>query len=248
MPCALLAGCLARILGIVAVLTSVPTVAETQSSVKNLDPQGAVPASSIRMPEIQGVKERPVAAIYCDCEGLSTVPPRAVRRGVSALVVVWADGKVLWSKNRVSGGPPYFRGCVPCELVTHVIARVERPEAGVKFVYIPYRPGGCMVRIAVDTPSKAFSTFSQHELFHDTFNSGGDALTEKSESLEVTGDSAIRQFRENWRNTKECILSVIPAQGERIGNVHFVLRWSAPADKAACPPMERPRKGGRHCD
>lgn len=214
-----------KMLLVVALLWTTAIPGQTAPTDKAFGPQGQTPAKHIRMPQIQGTAKRPVAAIYCDCEGLSLKHPGGVRQGVSVIALVWADGTVVWSENHVSGGPPYFKGNMPVATVSDVLKRVQDPEAGVEFKYIPYLPGGCGVHIAVDCSLRVFTAYSQHELVDETFSKPqSDELAGEDRSLDTLGIAAIRQFQKNWQNTKKDIVGIIPAQGQSIGSIRFVLR------------------------
>jgi len=44
-------------------------------------------------------------------------------------VGAWPDGHVIWSEDRVRGGPPYWEGQVPPERVSALLKQVERDGA-----------------------------------------------------------------------------------------------------------------------
>src|SRR5262245_51760102 len=51
---------------------------------------------------------------------------RSSRARVPALVLaVWGDGQIVWSKDRVKGGAPYYASQVDPEIVSALLSRLE---------------------------------------------------------------------------------------------------------------------------
>jgi hypothetical protein len=64
-----------------------------------------------------------VVAIYAQDWG------RAAHGMPRLILVAWGDGHVVWSEDRVQGGPPYLTGDIPPARVSAVLERTDRDGA-----------------------------------------------------------------------------------------------------------------------
>src|SRR6267378_4256032 len=62
-----------------------------------------------------------VLSIYPENWGLG-----ARQRVPAIILAIWPDGQIVWSTDRVNGGPPYFSGKVDPADVVVVLADLER--------------------------------------------------------------------------------------------------------------------------
>src|SRR5207302_434840 len=61
-----------------------------------------------------------VIAIYSQDWGLASAGNPTI------ILAIWPDGRVVWSKDRLCGGSPYFTGQVDPEVVETLVSRFEK--------------------------------------------------------------------------------------------------------------------------
>jgi hypothetical protein len=85
---------------------------------------------SIRMPkQLERPGVPPVAAVYSQHAMIIHRPGSeacAVDPDDDVIVVVWPDGRIVWSDDRIRGGPPYTVGEVDKEAVRELLAKLSR--------------------------------------------------------------------------------------------------------------------------
>lgn len=62
-----------------------------------------------------------ILAIYPEDWGL-----RSSARIPALILAVWPDGHIVWSKDRLMGGAPYFAGQIDREIVSSLLLRLEQ--------------------------------------------------------------------------------------------------------------------------
>jgi hypothetical protein len=87
------------------------------------------------------------------------------------IFVVWPDGRILWSDDRVRGGPPYSLGQVKKEEVNDLLRRLSRSGAFEPSLFAHTIMGHCegpsVCMVATDGTG-AMDLSSDHEIFDET--------------------------------------------------------------------------------
>jgi hypothetical protein len=60
-----------------------------------------------------------VLAVYIENEGTISLP-------TTLILVAWPDGHVVWSGDRLRGGPPYCMSTVDPQTITAALTRAEK--------------------------------------------------------------------------------------------------------------------------
>ena len=148
-----------------------------------------------------------------------------------AVLLVWRDGSVLWSEDRVGGGPPYFRGRTSTDQVAEAIKTIEQTGA---FEGMPWPLhfgfDSAFTTIAVCDGSRRLSMSSWHELFElnpklVAASYGVTSLDGRNrEDVIAAQPEDYRVFRETWKQIRDVTSSLIPAEGHPAGNVRLEVR------------------------
>jgi len=101
-----------------------------------------------------------VVAVYTQDWGRVSAGPLHI------IVVAWPDGHVVWSEDRIRGGPPYLAGQVPPARVTAVLERVERDGVfhDKRLAQACFGPDSQFTTILVKKATRQLQMDSWHEL------------------------------------------------------------------------------------
>jgi hypothetical protein len=149
-------------------------------------------------------------------------PPGATNFGPQIIVVLWSDGKIVWSGNEITGGPPLRQGSFPKEKLAALMDTVERKGA---FTNQALRrawlgPDSRFTTIAADDGRRKLRLLSWHELFEQRTN-----LVATAHGIEGLGgrnrDTVLqdqpedyRQFRKIWSEIRQAVVALVPMTGE----------------------------------
>ena len=81
---------------------------------------GAVSYASAASPSRPVTEADTVLAVYTQDWGLGS------SQGTKLILAAWPDGYVVWSQDRIEGGPPYFAGSVAPRLLSGGLSRAVR--------------------------------------------------------------------------------------------------------------------------
>jgi hypothetical protein len=176
-----------------------------------------------------------VLAVYREDWGLASSGAPAV------LLVAWPDGHIVWSSDRLKGGPPYYTGSTSPKKVAALLARFEKDGllADEKLNDPQFGPDSQFTTLLIKRGKQQAKMQSWHELF------------EVSDSMVVDhhGVQSLRGrrrldvlrkapkdylfFRLVWSETRGKLNDLIPAQGTVSAGKPFlkvgVLSWQEPA-------------------
>jgi hypothetical protein len=182
------------------------------------------PISSVSMLVIIGESETPVVGLYVntgwmwersiDSSGSSIWLPVGRER---VIIAVWADGRVVWSKDQLWGGEPYFVGKIPRERIDSFLEQLRRlhvfkdPLRSSDYIYTPdFR----FTTIAIFTGSEMAEMCSEHEFWE--LSRRKQMLAEESRDF--------RRFCKVWAEIREAAKDLIPSEGQPAGDLQFEIR------------------------
>ena len=136
------------------------------------------------------------------------------------MLVAWADGNIVWSEDRVHGGPPYLQGRVPAARVAAALGRCaadgffDDRTLGLEH----FGPDSAFVTILLRSGGRALQMRSWHELAEGrgrlVARSGGLAPLSGERRLAVVRKepAAYLYYRAAWSELREVASSLIPAE------------------------------------
>jgi len=160
-----------------------------------------------------------VLAIYPEDWGLASAKP------VSAIVLaIWPDGHIVWSKDRLHGGAPYFTGRIDPEDVSALLSRFEHDGlfADKKLNWAHFGPDSDFTTLLVKSGKKQLKMQSWHELYED----GGKAIVGHHGARGLDGRRRLEALRDEpaeylhyrfvWSETRGRLIDLIPNDGKPI--------------------------------
>lgn len=178
-------------------------------------------AEAENIPVVGGKESCPVVAIWRDDHG--NAPTKDF--GPFVITAIWQDGTVIWSKDNVRGGPPYFRGNIDPDGLESVLQGLAADEAFV----VPYAyqnnfgPDSFFTAVYLFHKGLAFFSRSWHEMAEQNSKvvaaSGGmlslTALDGKSREEFLKDDKEdYLKYRQMWERIRRAITSLLPEKGE----------------------------------
>jgi hypothetical protein len=159
-----------------------------------------------------------VLAVYREDWGLAS------RGDVALIFAAWPDGKVVWSAERVQGGPPYRTGKVEPKKVAALLARFEKDGlfADKKLGDPNFGPESQFITVFVKSGKQQIKMRSWHELFEESDNladagHGVEVLEGGKRRLDVlrTASSEFLFYRLVWSETRGKLAELIPSESSR---------------------------------
>ena len=159
-------------------------------------------------------------------------------RGDSKIIVCfWSDGLIVWSRNRVRGGKPYYTGRIAPARFTELISGFERDNilSNKKLARSHLGPDSQFTKIEIRSGKRSLTMLSWHELYED----GGRVFASKSGLVRLTAASVkealkrepldYQQYRATWDRIRATIDAIIPKPGAKTAGHpqmrHGVLSW-----------------------
>jgi len=171
----------------------------------------------------------PIITIYgCDW-GL---PSRVEREREWIFLSVWPDGKVIWSKDELNGGPPYFTGNIDSQKIDvffQIINNKKINESSVKFKNY-YGPDSAFIKIVVVKDANYIEMSSWHELYNANPNLvvtsfGIESLNGRSRQEVLSQQpKEYQEFLNVWSELRQASKSLIPEEGQPAGDIKFELK------------------------
>jgi hypothetical protein len=181
-------------------------------------------APPVQMPVVVGETTPPVVAISFVEESIYGGPFRPI-------LLVWKEGRIVWSPDLLKGGPPYREGKVAPERVKKVLSDLDRrgvfKYSGRREHYGPDYP---YTTIAIAVGTKRLSVSSWHEYAEKgstvVATAGGLALLEGRDRARVLASEpeSYRQFRKVWADLRAGLATLIPDRGREAGKLQFRLQ------------------------
>ena len=166
---------------------------------------------------------RPVIAVYWDC--------RASRPGKGetfpVIVAIWNDGTIIWSKEPVNGGAPYFKGHIEPKELTQTLTVIREKVKDKEFKKFNVGFDSAYTRIAIDDAESPLFMASWHEGFEsnpklvDTANGITSLDGRDRKAVWEKQPEEYKTFRAVWAYIKESALALIPKEGEAVQDITF---------------------------
>jgi len=144
------------------------------------------------------------------------------------IAAVWSDGKAIWSRDWIHGGPPYLAGQIDEQALKGFATRIR--EAGLlgaketRQTYAVFESNFTVIRVC--EPGRSFTMQSVHEIISNPNlvataygvealegRSGEDVLSEQPAEYQL--------FRRTWDLVKTGTVEMLPASGTECENVKF---------------------------
>ena len=136
------------------------------------------------------------------------------------ILAAWPDGYVVWSKDRVNGGPPYFSGRTDPEKITALLSRFEKEGlfAHEELEQAHFGPDSSFITVLVKSGPKQCEMCSWHELMeasdHVADGDRGAVAIEGRRLDELRKQSPdYLFFRTVWSETRAKLSELIPGNG-----------------------------------
>jgi hypothetical protein len=147
------------------------------------------------------------------------------------ITAVWPDGQVIWSRDDLNGGPPYFQGRIDRQALRTMLADLETTGAfTASYVRTNnFGPDSYCTGIFMAQGAKTFMSRSWHELVEQNPNlmaasSGLTSLKGQTRGAFLKSDDPeYQKYRRLWGEVRSRIRTLVPQNGEELGNVEFKL-------------------------
>jgi|SRR5580704_8875344 hypothetical protein len=174
-----------------------------------------------------------VIAVYREDWGLGSNGQPAI------IFAAWPDGHLVWSDDRIKGGPPYHSAQIEPQRFAKLIARFENDGlfADGKLNDAQWGPDSAFITVLIKSGKRKVDMSSWHELFEahgGLITSAGVLLSEKRPRLEVLRKEPADYlfYRMVWSETRTSIAAMIPSAGQPTTGSPLkragVLSWQEP--------------------
>lgn len=138
------------------------------------------------------------------------------------VMVVWPDGRIIWSKDSMKGGPPLLEGTVDPAKIRQILEKLEGHGLFAK-------PANSLFHVGPDASShfihlhsgkKEAKLISWHELYEVNPNvvatsSGLGTLGDRKREDVLSGDTKeYQEFRKLWSEIRNLSAELIPKEGK----------------------------------
>jgi hypothetical protein len=156
-----------------------------------------------------------VLAVYREGWGLAS------SRGPAIILAAWPDGQIVWSKDRLNGGTPYFAGRVDPKKVAGVLSGFEKEGlfADDKLNRAHFGPDSQFITVLIKSGKKQVKMQSWHELYEISDNivvdHRGAVVLEGRRRLDELRKAPADYlfFRTVWSETRTKLSDLIPDEG-----------------------------------
>jgi hypothetical protein len=175
--------------------------------------------ASTRLPNLPGLEASPIVVVQV--EGREESP--------KVIFAAWADGLVVWSKDDLNGGPPYYRAKIDPKQAREQVKGVEVQIASLKPSSRRHRGlDSSFTAICLRTQNQVLQMESWHELAE--VDSGLVATAKGLEPLDGRSRDAVleaenseyRDFRKTWAASRTVLRGLIPSQGQPMPDAEFL--------------------------
>jgi hypothetical protein len=172
-------------------------------------------AQVIGVPEVAGP---PALAVWVHGDKPAPGQPR-----IRVISAIWRNGDVVWSQDRLYGGPPYYVAHIDAKRVDIAIGQLE--SMGVFSTKNRFIAAGCVVldlpytEIYLSNGIDSILTASCHEICETNpavavTSSGIVAIGEHSRTEQLRGDTEeFQQFRLLWSEIQSTLRGLVPTEG-----------------------------------
>lgn len=157
-----------------------------------------------------------VLAIYCDSVGEAGDAEPAI------IFAAWPDGQIVWSDDRLHGGPPYREAQIKPNKVISLLARLEKDGlfADEKLKHARFGPDSSFTALLIKRGDEQIEMRSWHELFEASgkliATNHGVAALEGRRRLDVLRKEPADYlyFRFVWSETRGRLVDLVPNDGK----------------------------------
>lgn len=205
----------------------VETVIEEQNTSQSTTHRRAPPKQVVRIPVLANQEESPVIAVWREDWNLRS----ATDRGPFVITAVWPDGQIVWSRDDLNGGPPYFQGRIDRQTLRTTLADLETTGAfTASYVRTNnFGPDSYCTGVFLTSGTNTFMSRSWHELAEQNPNCvaasyGLTSLKGRTrEDFLKSDDPAYQSYRRLWGEIRSKVRTLVPQNAEELGNVEFQL-------------------------
>jgi len=149
----------------------------------------------------------------------------------SVILAVWANGDIIWSKNPIKGGAPYFKGqCAPAK-IDKTLEELKTSGAfeDITFNHPIYGPDSSFVTIAIYRGLDRLNMESWHEIVEMDPNLAATkqgvikVQLERRANIFAQQPEIYQRYRKMWKRIREAIMTLLPHEGKPL-NVTFEIR------------------------
>jgi hypothetical protein len=160
--------------------------------------------------------------------------------GPFLVVVVWSDGKVVWSKDDVRGGSPFFTGNIKPQKVMALIAALNKETVltDKSLELVNYGPDAAFTSILI----KAGKHILRMESWHELEEVGGGVVSTQHGAEPLAGRKIedvlkeepleYQKYRRVWKSIRQRLGALIPSKGKEdkgeVKMLHGVITWVEP--------------------
>jgi hypothetical protein len=161
-------------------------------------------------------------------------------RDPALILAGWPDGRVVWSGDRLRGGPPYREGRIAAKKVTGLLGRLERDghfaDKGLNAGYVDWHDE--FQTVLIKSGKKQVEMRSRHELVEEAGRGVAvhwELPRPAERRLDVLRDAPrdYLYFRLVWTETRNKLTDLIPAEGTPTAGTAVkeggVFSWHEPA-------------------
>jgi hypothetical protein len=175
-----------------------------------------------------------VLAMYVQDHGLGS-------RGDAAIIIAaWPDGLIVWSNDRLMGGPPYRAGHVDPKRITALLIRFDKDGLfrDNRLNHANFGPESKFTTLFIQSGKKRTEMSSWHELMEESGESVADhhgvSSLDGRRRLDVLRKAPADYlfYRFVWSESRSRMLDLIPADGTATGGKPVMKRgklsWQEP--------------------
>ncbi len=182
----------------------------------------------LNMSILVGKTAIPKVAVYVNgSRNINRVIP-----GSAVVIAVWDDGRIVWSKEPIEGGPPYWVGKVELSKLERFFDELE--QRGLYKNPTPkqlhFGPDSAFTVIAITYGARQIKMTSWHELFE----ASSETLVGTARGIYYIEDGRSREeilaeqpeeykrFRSTWSEIRSLLKGLIPEKGQIVKDLVFL--------------------------
>jgi len=198
------------------------------------------PSLTVLMPAVVDEHVLPLVAIYYEDWGRGS---RVF--GPQIILAIWRNGRVVWSRDALKGGPPYRTGRVARGRLRKLLEGLD--ASGIfkdpTLNDANFGPDSQFITIAIADGRRRLNMASWHEVYE--ANSDLVATSAGLEPLDGRDRAAVlaaepesyRRYRRLWGEVRHRLTSLLPRDGEAAGPLKFKLHWLTGRGRRQASPL-----------
>jgi hypothetical protein len=176
------------------------------------------------VPELSADEPKPVMRPISEAESILAVYREDLgraSRGTAIILAIWPDGFIVWSSDRVMGGPPYHAGHIDPKRVTTLLSRFDKDGlfAHERLNQSHFGPDSQFNTLFIKSGKKQVKMCSWHEIMEESdelvADQHGASVLGGDRRLDVLGREPADYlfYRFVWSETRTRLADLIPAEG-----------------------------------